>query len=59
MTLDYQFTPTDFGVLIAHLDLTSTDHFSFAPFGEQRLDAYTLINGRVTLADINLGNRSD
>ena len=58
MTLDYQFTPTDFGVLIAHLDLTSTDHFSFAPFGEQRLDAYTLINGRVTLADINLGNRS-
>ena len=58
MTLDYQFTPTDYGILSVHLDIMSKDSFSYNPYGEQRLDAYTLINGRVTLADINLGNRS-
>jgi len=58
VTLDYQFPTTDYGMLSAHLDVTSTDHFSFAPFGEQRFDAYSLINGRLTLREINLGNHS-
>ncbi len=58
LTLDYQFSPADYGTVSAHLDISSTDRFSFAPFGEQRFDAYSLINGRLTLGDINLGNHS-
>ena len=58
LTVDYQFTPTEYGILSVHLDLMSKDSFSYNPYGEQRLDAYSLINGRLTLADINLGNRS-
>ena len=56
MTLDYSFIPKDYGQLKLHLDITSTDHYSFVPFGEQRTDAYSLFNARVELADINIGS---
>ncbi len=58
ITLDYSFAPQRYGTLALHLDITSTDEYSFAPFGEQRTDAYTLINGRLTLSDISLGQKS-
>ena len=38
-----------------HLDITSTDHYSFVPFGEQRTDAYSLVNVRAELSEIDLG----
>lgn len=56
MTLDYSFAPKDYGQLALHLDVTSTDHYSFLPFGEQRTDAYSLFNARVELGDINIGS---
>lgn len=56
MTLDYSFAPKDYGQLTLHLDVTSTDHYSFLPFGEQRTDAYSLFNARVELGDINIGS---
>jgi len=58
LTLDYQFNPSDYGLLSLHLDITSKDSFSYNPYGEQRLDGYSLINGRLTLGNINLGNHS-
>ncbi len=54
MTIDYQFSPLQFGQLSAHLDMTSTDKYSYAPFGEQRFDAYTILNARITLAGIKV-----
>lgn len=56
LTLDYSLPPWQIGILSAHLSVTSTDDYSFAPFGEQRTDAYTLLNGRITLSDIGVGN---
>ena len=58
MTIDYQFSPLQFGQLSAHLDMTSTDKYSYAPFGEQRFDAYTILDARITLAGIKLGRES-
>lgn len=55
MAIDYSFVPKDYGQLTLHLDVTSTDHYSFLPFGEQRTDAYSLFNARVELGDINIG----
>lgn len=55
LTLDYTFSPINYGVFSAHLGATSTDKFSYSPYGEQRTDAYTLINARLTLSDISLG----
>ncbi len=56
LTLDYTFSPWEFGVLSAHLDVTSTDRFAHTPVAPPRLDAYTLFNARLTLGQINLGN---
>ncbi len=58
MTLDYQFEPLSFGVLSTHIDITSTDKYSYAPFGEQRFDAYTIVNARMTLAGIKIGRNA-
>jgi iron complex outermembrane recepter protein len=55
-TLDYRFEPRRYGTLALHMDITSTDHYSFVPFGEQRTDAYSLINARVELSDIYLSS---
>jgi len=55
LTLDYSFAPQSYGMLALHLDITSTDHYSYVPFGEQRTDAYSIFNARVELSDIYLG----
>ena len=55
LTLDYSFAPQSYGILALHLDITSTDHYSYVPFGEQRTDAYSIFNARVELSDIYLG----
>lgn len=57
-TLDYKFRPSRYGTVIAHLDINSTDHYSYLPYGEQRTDAYTLVNARLTLADIDIGENA-
>lgn len=43
-------------MLSAHLDIISSDRFAFAPKNFDFQDSYTLINGRVTLSDIRLGD---
>ena len=53
--MDYVFKPQAYGTLALHVDMTSTDHYSYVPFGEQRTDAYSLLNARLELSDINLG----
>ena len=55
LTVDYSFKPQSYGVFALHLDITSTDHYSFVPFGEQRTDAYSLVNARAELSEIDLG----
>ena len=55
LTLDYSFAPQSYGILALHMDITATDHYSYVPFGEQRTDAYSLLNARVELSDIYLG----
>lgn len=49
--LDYQFKPMTIGSLAAHLDMTSTDHYTYVLSGERRKDSYTLFNARVTLSE--------
>ena len=56
ITVDYQFAPRDYGVVAIHVDMTSTDHFAYVPFGEQRTDAYSLVNARVELSGIDVGD---
>lgn len=58
MTVDYQFAVLQAGLLSMHLDMTSTDIYSYIPFGEQRFDSHTLFNARITLADISVGANS-
>lgn len=58
LTLDYSFAPQSYGILALHMDITSTDHYAYVPFGEQRTDAYSLLNARVELSDIYLGTNN-
>lgn len=58
ITLDYRFESWHYGDLTAHLDITSTDAYSYIPYGEQRTDAYSLLNARLTLAEINMGQNN-
>lgn len=55
LSLDYSFPPGQFGTLSAHLDVTSTSEYAYVAHGGLRQDSYTLVNGRLTLADIKLG----
>lgn len=55
-TADYEFAPFSFGTLSLHLDMSSTDGYSYAPKAFDRHDGYTLYNGRISLADIPLGS---
>lgn len=54
----YTFAPGRYGTFIAHTDITSTDHYAYVAFGDDRKDAYTLLNGRLSLVDINLGQKT-
>ena len=58
LTLDYTFEPWSFGTLTAHLDVTATDEYAYVAFAprSQVLDSYALVNARLTLADIPVGN---
>lgn len=60
LTIDYTFEPWSLGTLTAHLDVTTTDKYAFvaARSDDEFLDAYTLINGRLTLADIAVGSNA-
>ena len=59
MTVDYQFKPSRWGALSAHVSVTSTDDYHYLPsVGEQRTDSYALWNARLTLADIDVGRDS-
>ncbi|MBL4838699.1 MAG: TonB-dependent receptor [Kordiimonadaceae bacterium] len=57
-TLDYTFAPFTFGTMSAHIDLTVTDEYAYIGSGTMDLDSYMLLNARLNLADINLGNNS-
>jgi|GEM_PF-6843338 len=55
--MDTEFKPFTFGVLSAHLDIASSSGFHFSPANFTKTDNdYTLLNGRLTLSDIALGN---
>lgn len=56
LSIDYDFVPWSFGSLSLHANATSTDHYAYTSVGGFLLDSYTLINARITLEDINLGN---
>jgi len=59
LTVDYTFEPQSYGELALHVDITSTDDYSYVPFGEQRTDAYSLLNARLELSRISLGGISE
>lgn len=54
--LDYTFEPFAFGTLTAHLDIMATDEYSYIGDGVQDLDSYALVNARLLMTDISLGN---
>ena len=56
LAIDYSFIPQDYGQLTLHLDIASSDHYSFLPSGKQRTDAYSLLNARIELGDIDIGS---
>ncbi|MBL4803047.1 MAG: TonB-dependent receptor [Emcibacter sp.] len=58
LTVDYTFEPFEFGTLIAHVDVTATDEYHYVGFGSQELDAFALVNARLMLTDIRLGNNA-
>ncbi len=55
--VDYVFSPWNIGTLTGHLNITSTDRYSYVAFAPdfQFFDSYTLINARLTLSDISVG----
>jgi iron complex outermembrane recepter protein len=53
-TVDYKAKPWDFGVLSTHLNITSTDNYAHSSFASSREDAYTLVNGKISLSQIDL-----
>ena len=57
LTVDYTFPPWEIGTLSAHLNVTSTDRYSYVPYlpALQRFDSYTLTNARITLSEISTG----
>ncbi|HQY70407.1 MAG TPA: TonB-dependent receptor [Pseudomonadales bacterium] len=54
----YDFAPFSFGALSARLDVTYRDSLVFHPFLNDltAADDYTLVNGRISLNDIDLGS---
>ena len=54
-SLDYTLRPWSFGVLSAHLDMTSTSQYAYAAKGFDRFDGYTLWNAKVALSEIRFG----
>lgn len=52
LAIDYELSALPIGTFIAHLDIFATDQYATSSFGVSHQDAYKLINGRLTLADI-------
>lgn len=55
-SIDYTLPRLGIGELRLHLDATSTSEYAYVAIGKDRQDAYTLINGSITLADIRMAN---
>jgi iron complex outermembrane receptor protein len=58
--LQYTFQPTDLGALSARVDFAYTDGYTFHPFLNtfDSADSRTLVNARLTLDDLSIGNDS-
>jgi iron complex outermembrane recepter protein len=56
MTIDYSFAPWSFATLAAHMDIVSTDHYAMVSTPGAKLDGYTLVNGGLTLSEIQFGH---
>lgn len=56
LAADYTLPPFSFGTLSFHLDVIATSKFAFVPKNFDFQDSYELVNGRITLSDIPLGN---
>lgn len=57
-TADYSFPIEGIGTIQLHADVTSTSSYAYAAKDFQRRDSYTLLNARVSLADIALGGKN-
>jgi len=55
VSIDYNFNPLPIGVISLHMDITSTTGYSYVQTDLERNDAYTLLNARLTLSDIDIG----
>ena len=56
ITTDYIIANLEVGTLKAHIDVTSTSRYAHTTFPSSREDAYMLINARLTLDDVSVGN---
>jgi iron complex outermembrane recepter protein len=56
LSLDYVMPPFSIGQLSFHLDVTATDQYSYSTTPDTHQDSYSLINAKITLADINVNN---
>lgn len=54
--LDYTMAPLSFGQPVAHVDITSTSRYAHSTNPDSREDAYTLLNARLTINNINFAN---
>lgn len=59
VTVDYTFPSSSIGTFMAHVDMTATDKYDYVSFGSQELDSYALINARLSLTDIPLGQNGN
>lgn len=58
MLVDYTFSLAGVGSVTAHMDITSTDQYSYVFHGKQRRDGYTLLNASLTLSEISIGQNT-
>jgi iron complex outermembrane recepter protein len=61
VALQYDFDPFSFGTLSARVDVMYTDGYTFHPFQNQydSADDHTLVNARLSLKDIGLGDNGN
>ena len=52
LSIDYSFRPWSLSTLDLHIDATSSGRYHYVAFGNQRQDSYTLVNAKVSLANI-------
>jgi len=61
LALQYDFDRFSFGALSARIDVSYTDEFTFHPFNNRydSTDPQTLVNARLSLHDIGMGDRGN